>query len=74
MLVALDIGGYQPFIKTLIGHNFTRVGTVIVIIGLLTLAGIWSTKLGIIGGLLAFLMSIVTLSYHTKSLCAQFRR
>jgi len=50
------------------------VGTVIVIIGLLTLAGIWSTKLGIIGGLLAFLMSIVTLSYHTRSLCAQFRR
>ncbi|SFC65300.1 Uncharacterized membrane protein YkgB [Parapedobacter composti] len=39
------------------------LGSVIVIIGLLTLAGIWSAKLGIIGGLLTFLMSIVTLSF-----------
>lgn len=39
------------------------LGTVIAIIGLLTLAGIWSAKLGIIGGLLTFLMSIVTLTF-----------
>lgn len=39
------------------------LGTVIVTIGLLTLAGIWSAKLGIIGGLLTFFMSIVTLSF-----------
>ena len=39
------------------------LGTVILIIGLLTLAGIWSAKLGLIGGLLTFLMSIVTLSF-----------
>ncbi|HWK56817.1 MAG TPA: DUF417 family protein [Parapedobacter sp.] len=39
------------------------LGTVIVIIGLLTLAGIWSAKLGLIGGVLTFLMSIVTLSF-----------
>lgn len=48
--------------------NYTYVfsyglGTVIVIIGLLTLVGIWSAKLGVIGGLLTFLMSIVTLSF-----------
>lgn len=39
------------------------LGTVIVIIGLLTLAGIWSAKLGLIGGLLTVMMSIVTLSF-----------
>lgn len=39
------------------------LGTVIVAIGFLTLAGIWSAKLGLIGGLLTFLMSIVTLSF-----------
>jgi len=39
------------------------LGTVIVIIGLLTLAGIWSAKLGIMGGLLTVVMSIVTLSF-----------
>ncbi|MGV3763194.1 DUF417 family protein [Parapedobacter sp.] len=39
------------------------LGAVIVIIGLLTLAGIWSPKLGVIGGLLTFLMSLVTLSF-----------
>ncbi|WP_262247829.1 YkgB family protein [Parapedobacter soli] len=39
------------------------LGTVIVIIGLLTLAGIWSAKLGVIGGLLTVVMSIVTLSF-----------
>lgn len=39
------------------------LGTVIVIIGLLTLLGIWSAKIGLIGGLLTFGMSIVTLSF-----------
>lgn len=39
------------------------LGTVIVIIGLLTLAGVWSAKLGVIGGVLTFLMSVVTLSF-----------
>lgn len=39
------------------------LGAVIVVIGLLTLAGIWSAKLGLIGGVLTFLMSIVTLSF-----------
>jgi len=39
------------------------LGTAIVAIGLLTLAGIWSAKLGVVGGLLTFLMSIVTLSF-----------
>lgn len=39
------------------------LGTVIVIIGLLALAGIWSAGIGIVGGLLTFLMSIVTLSF-----------
>jgi len=39
------------------------LGTVIVIIGLLTLLGIWSAKIGVIGGLLTFGMSLVTLSF-----------
>ena len=39
------------------------LGTAILLIGILTLAGIWSAKLGLIGGLLTFLMSIVTLSF-----------
>lgn len=39
------------------------LGAVIVMIGLLTLAGIWSAKLGLVGGILTFLMSIVTLSF-----------
>lgn len=39
------------------------LGTVIVIIGLLTLAGIWSAKLGVIGGVLTVIMSVVTLSF-----------
>ncbi|GGH43449.1 membrane protein [Mangrovimonas yunxiaonensis] len=39
------------------------LGTVIVIIGLLTLLGIWSAKIGLIGGLLTFGMSLVTLSF-----------
>jgi len=39
------------------------LGAVIVTIGLLTLAGIWSAKLGLAGGILTFLMSIVTLSF-----------
>ncbi|MDR2282256.1 MAG: reactive chlorine resistance membrane protein RclC [Sphingobacterium sp.] len=39
------------------------LGTVIVIIGILTLAGIWSAKLSLIGGLLTFGMSLVTLSF-----------
>ena len=39
------------------------LGTVIIIIGMLTLAGIWSAKLGLIGGILTVIMSIVTLSF-----------
>ena len=39
------------------------LGTVIVIIGLLTFLGIWFAKIGIIGGLLTFGMSLVTLSF-----------
>ena len=39
------------------------LGTVIIIIGLLTLAGIWSAGLGVFGGLLTVVMSIVTLSF-----------
>lgn len=39
------------------------LGTVIVIIGTLTLLGIWYSKIGLIGGLLTFGMSIVTLSF-----------
>lgn len=39
------------------------LGTVIIIIGILTLAGIFYPKLGLIGGLLTFIMSVVTLSF-----------
>jgi uncharacterized membrane protein YkgB len=39
------------------------LGTVIVIIGILVLLGIWSPKIGIWGGLLTFGMSLVTLSF-----------
>lgn len=39
------------------------LGTVIVIIGILTLLGIWFSKLGLIGGLLTFGMSLVTLTF-----------
>lgn len=39
------------------------LGIVIVIIGIVTLLGIWSAKLGMIGGLLTFGMSIVTLTF-----------
>lgn len=39
------------------------LGTVIVIIGTLTLLGIWFSKIGLIGGLLTFGMSLVTLSF-----------
>ncbi len=39
------------------------LGTVIVIIGILTFLGIWSAKMGLIGGLLTFIMSLVTLSF-----------
>jgi|UniRef100_UPI00404B4117 uncharacterized membrane protein YkgB len=39
------------------------LGTVIVIIGALTLLGIWFSKLGLLGGLLTFGMSIVTLTF-----------
>ncbi|MGN6493297.1 MAG: DUF417 family protein [Agriterribacter sp.] len=39
------------------------LGTVIVIIGLITLAGIWFPKAGLAGGLLTFVMSLVTLSF-----------
>lgn len=39
------------------------LGTVIVIIGLLVLLGIWFPKIGLVGGLLTIGMSIVTLSF-----------
>ncbi|WP_068598122.1 DUF417 family protein [Vaginella massiliensis] len=39
------------------------LGTVIVTIGLLTFLGIWNDKIGLLGGLLTFGMSIVTLSF-----------
>lgn len=39
------------------------LGTFIVLIGTLTLLGIWSAKVGLIGGILTFLMSLVTLSF-----------
>src|SRR5690606_36355814 len=38
-------------------------GAVICIIGLLTVLGIWYAKIGLIGGLLTFGMSIVTLTF-----------
>lgn len=39
------------------------LGTVIVIIGVLTLSGIWFAKTGLVGGLLTFGMSLVTLTF-----------
>jgi uncharacterized membrane protein YkgB len=39
------------------------LGTVIVIIGILTLLGIWFSKIGVIGGLLTFGMSLITLTF-----------
>ncbi|KGN93099.1 membrane protein [Porphyromonas canoris] len=39
------------------------LGTMIVLIGLFVLLGIWFPKVGLIGGLLTFGMSIVTLSF-----------
>lgn len=39
------------------------LGSFICIIGLLTLLGIWYPKIGVLGGLLTFGMSIVTLSF-----------
>jgi uncharacterized membrane protein YkgB len=39
------------------------LGTVIVVIGFLTLLGIWYAKIGIWGGLLTFGMSLVTLTF-----------
>ncbi len=39
------------------------LGTMIIIIGFLTLLGIWYAKIGFIGGLLTFGMSLVTLTF-----------
>ena len=39
------------------------LGTVIVVIGILTLLGIWFSKIGVIGGLLTFGMSLITLTF-----------
>lgn len=39
------------------------LGAIIVIIGLLTLLGIWSAKIGLLGGVLTFGMSLVTLTF-----------
>ena len=45
-------------------HFFRMLlGTAIVIIGLLTLSGIFNTRLGLIGGLLTAIMSLVTLTF-----------
>jgi uncharacterized membrane protein YkgB len=49
-------------------HNGTYVfayalGAVIFVIGLLTLAGIWFASVGMVGGLLTAIMSLVTLSF-----------
>lgn len=39
------------------------LGTMIVVIGVMVLLGIWFPKIGTIGGALTFLMSLVTLSF-----------
>jgi uncharacterized membrane protein YkgB len=39
------------------------LGTVIIIIGLLTFLGIWNNKIGLLGGMLTFGMSLVTLTF-----------
>lgn len=39
------------------------LGTVIVIIGLLTFFGIWNARIGLLGGILTFGMSLVTLTF-----------
>lgn len=39
------------------------LGSVIIIIGLLTLSGIWYPKTGLLGGILTFGMSLVTLTF-----------
>lgn len=39
------------------------LGTVIMIIGIFTLLGIWYAKIGFIGGLLTVVMSVVTLTF-----------
>lgn len=39
------------------------LGATILVIGVLTLLGIWYAKIGFIGGILTFIMSIVTLSF-----------
>ena len=52
------------------------IGAIIVTIGILVLAGIWSPTLGLFGGLLTFGMSIVTLylpDIYARNLGAEFR-
>ena len=39
------------------------LGTVIIVIGLLTFIGIWHNKIGLVGGVLTFGMSLVTLTF-----------
>lgn len=39
------------------------LGTMIIVIGIFTVLGIWYAKIGLIGGLLTFVMSLVTLSF-----------
>ncbi len=39
------------------------LGAVIIIIGILTILGIWFNKIGIVGGLLTFGMAIITLTF-----------
>lgn len=45
-------------------YNFAYgLGIIIVLIGLLTFLGIWYAKIGLVGGLLTFGMSLVTLTF-----------
>lgn len=45
-------------------YNFSYgLGTIIVLIGVCTILGIWYSKIGLLGGLLTFGMSLVTLTF-----------
>ena len=60
----------EVVVKNIVWHQkngtyvFAHVlGTVIVVIGVMTLLGIWLPTVGMVGGLLTFGMSLVTLSF-----------
>ena len=59
-VVAKNIAWHESNGRYLFSYG---LGTVIIIIGFLVLLGIWHPKIGIVGGLLTFIMSIVTLSF-----------